>query len=88
MGRECLLGTKSLSWQKRVQTKEQAKRSLSPWLPEGGVSLRSGPVQAAHKAGCSALSHQLSTEASTSHLGVFLITVATVRLTAAITDSL
>ena len=86
MGRGVPPGNKIPVLAKGCKPKEKAKRSLSPWLPEGGVSLRSGPVQAAQKARCNALSHQLSTEAS--HLGVFLLTVATVRLTDAITDSL
>lgn len=72
MGRGVPPGNKIPVLAKGCKPKEKAKRSLSPWLPEGGVSLRSGPVQAAQKARCNALSYQLNTEASASHLAVFL----------------
>lgn len=72
MGRGVPPGNKIPVLAKGCKPKEKAKKSLSPWLPEGGVSLRSGPVQAAQKARCNALSYQLNTEASASHLAVFL----------------
>lgn len=91
MGQGVPPGNKIPVLAKGCKPKEKAKRSWSPWQPEGGVSLKSGPVQAAQKdlepVAMLYLTSSVLKLAPVTWVS-FSITVATVRLTATITDSL
>lgn len=91
MGRGVPPGNKIPVLAKGCKPRKKAKGSWAPWQPEDGVNLETGPVQAAHKdlepvampcLTSSVLKLAQATWVSSS------ISVATVRLTTTITDSL
>lgn len=74
MGRGVSPGNKIPVSAKGCKPQKKAEGSWPPWQPEDGVSLGAGPAPGCTQkpgACCKSLSHRLSTEASTSHLGVF-----------------
>lgn len=77
----CLLGTKSLSWQKGRKPRKKAKGSQAPWQPVGEQSLGAGATHTHPGAGAVPGLTGLSPKAGTNHWASSSISVAIVRLT-------